>query len=80
MEENKELNEQELTQRIDTVRKCFKTIKELGKIGSITDRAFVHFFIASGVEELHEQLAEMAKILKEERKAEKVCHEKNSLS
>lgn len=44
MEDNKELNEQELTQRIDTVRKCFKTIKELGKIGSITDRAFVHFF------------------------------------
>lgn len=50
MEENKELNEQELTQRIDTVRKCFKTIKELGKIGSISDRAFVHFFIANGVE------------------------------
>ena len=45
MEENKELNEQEpnLSQRVVTVRKCFRTIKELGKIGSTKEHAVVHF-------------------------------------
>lgn len=83
MEENKELNEKglSLSQRVNTVRECFKTIKELGKIGSITERALVHFFIANGMEQLNEQLEEMAKIMKEENeKMEQERHEKNLLS
>lgn len=68
MEENKELNEQEpnLSQRVVTVRKCFRTIKELGKIGSTKERAVVHFFIANGMEQLNEQLDEMTKIMEAE--------------
>ena len=68
MEENKELNEQELTlsQRVVIVRKCFRTIKELGKIGSTKERVIVHFFIANGMEQLNEQLDEMTKIMEAE--------------